>query len=159
HAMAHCPLCAERPSKRYCPAKETKICSTCCGSKREIEIDCPSTCSYLQAGRNYEVDRRVPDPQLAARIRAFDNDFIRQYNFSIEALSLAVAEERTVSVWLMDVDVIEVLEALSETMKTLSNGIYYERLPEGNVRSALFHRLKRILEELMRSDSPGSNSP
>ena len=121
--MARCPLCSGRSGKRYCPAKESQICAICCGSKREIEIDCPSSCVHLQAGRSYEAEKRVPDTQLAAEVEKYDNEFVYRFSPILDAISKSVAEERLNSPWLVDNDVIEVYQSLSSTMKTLSGGI------------------------------------
>ena len=153
--MGMCPLCSERAGKRYCPAKDFEICAVCCGSKREVEIDCPSHCAYLKASRSYEAEkeRRIPDPELASRVRRFDNSFVERNHPVMDAVCMAVAEERPNSPWLRDTDVIDVYKALVATMKTLSSGIYYESLPEGAVRISLFRRLKALLDELMQPDS------
>ena len=148
--MARCPLCSERTGKRYCPAKGAQICSQCCGEKREIEIDCPGSCPYLQAGGSYEAEKRVPDPELAAKIRKYDDDFLYRFAPILNAISRSVLEERQESPWLVDNDVREVYQSLSATMKTLSSGIYYESLPDGPVRISLFRRLKTLLDELMQ---------
>ena len=147
--MARCPLCTERSAKRFCPAKQTVICAVCCGTKREVEIDCPSSCAHLQAGRSYESERKPLDPQLAARARHFGEGFVNQYGPVLDGLSRAVADERLASPWLVDMDVAEVYKSLATTMKTLSSGIYYESLPEGAIRLSLFRRLKSILDTLM----------
>ena len=117
--MARCPLCSERSAKRYCPAKASQICPICCGSKREVEIDCPSTCPHLKSGREYEAGKRPPDPGLAARVQHFDNDFLGQFSPVLDRLSRAVVIERQSSPWLVDNDVVEVYKALTVTMKTL----------------------------------------
>jgi hypothetical protein len=147
--MATCPLCSERPGKRYCPAKDERICTVCCGTKREVEIDCPSSCTYLKASRSYESERPIPDPEVAARVHQFDARFVEQFHPLLDLLTLAIAEERQGSAWLVDNDVIEVLKALKSTLHTLSSGIYYESLPDGPIRQALFRRLKEILDQLM----------
>ena len=42
-------------------------------------------------------------------------------------------------------------QTLIATLKTLSTGLYYETLPEGGpVASALFRRIKSLLDELMK---------
>ena len=156
--MATCPLCSERAAKRYCPAKDTKICAVCCGTKREIEIDCPSSCSYLKASRSYESEKPIPDPEVAAKAQQFGADFVAQHHALLDILTLAIVEERMNSDWLVDNDVIEVLKALKATMKTLSGGIYYEALPEGPIRQALFRRVKEILDHLMEVD-PAADRP
>jgi hypothetical protein len=154
--MARCSLCSERPGKRYCPAKESQICAICCGSKREIDIDCPSFCVHLQAGRLYEAEKRVPDPQLAAEVGKYDNTFVHRFSLILDTISKSVAEERLNSPWLVDNDVIEVYKSLNSTMKTLSSGVYYESLPDGPVRISLFRRLKALLDQMMQ---PGADRP
>ncbi len=150
--MATCPLCSQRSGKRFCPAKDTKICGVCCGQKREIEIDCPSACPYLKASRSYESEKPIPDPEVAAKARDLDPEFIEQFHPVLDGLTLAILEERANSSWLVDNDVIEALKALIATLNTLSSGIYYESLPDGPIRISLFRRLKELLDELMKAD-------
>jgi hypothetical protein len=148
--MAACPLCSTRTAKRYCPAKGEKICPVCCGEKREVEIYCPSDCSYLRAGRDYESDKRSPDTALQARSRDFTDAWLYRFTPILDVISRAVIAERLKSQWLVDNDVIEVFKALAATMRTLSSGIYYESLPEGPLRQSLFHKVKEVLDELMQ---------
>ncbi len=148
--MPTCPLCADRSAKRFCPAKEDQICAVCCATKREIEIDCPSDCTHLKAGRSYEAEKRAPDPELAAKLHKFDNAFLREYSGVLDVVSRAVAFEYMDSQWLVDNDVIEVYQAMAATMKTLSGGIHYENQPDGPVRQSLFRRVRALLDELMQ---------
>jgi hypothetical protein len=156
--MARCPLCSERPGKRYCPAKGDQICAVCCGTKREVEIDCPSSCPHLIAGRSYEAEKRIPDPELATRVEKYSNDFVYRYSPVLDAISRAVVEERVQSPWLVDNDVVDVYKSLTATMKTLSSGIYYESLPEGSARITLFKRLKAKIDDLMQP-APNADRP
>src|SRR5262245_37093363 len=156
--MATCPLCTTRTGKRYCPAKDTHICAVCCGTKREIEIDCPSSCNYLKASRSYEAEKPILDAEVIAKIRKYDNSFINRYHHVLDVINKTVVEERMSSPWLVDNDVVEVYKALAATMKTLSSGIYYESLPEGPVRLSLFRRLKDAFDVLMKPD-PASEHP
>ena len=150
--MATCPLCSARSGKRYCPAKATQICAVCCGTKREIEIDCPSSCVYLKASRSYEAEKPVIDAELMAKMQKYDDSFVERYHHVLAAINGTVVEERLSSPWLVDNDVIEVYKALTLTMRTLSSGIYYESLPEGPLRLSLFRRLKDVFDELMKPD-------
>jgi hypothetical protein len=106
----------------------------------------------LKASRSYESEKPIPDPEVASRAQQFGEDFVVQHHVPLDLLTLAIVEERMNSVWLVDNDVIEVLKALRATLKTLSSGIYYEALPEGPIRQALFRRLKEILDQLMEVD-------
>ena len=49
-----CPICEKRKAERFCPAKGEKICAICCGTYREVTIDCPADCSHLIAAHRYE---------------------------------------------------------------------------------------------------------
>jgi hypothetical protein len=153
--MATCPLCSDRPGKRYCPAIAEQICAVCCGTKREIEIDCPSSCSYLKASRSYESEKPIPDPEVAAKGQNYDERFVERYHQVLDALTAAVVEEHMNSKWLVDNDVIEVYKQLNATMKTLSSGIYYESLPENPDRRSLYRRLKSLLDEMMEPEPGG----
>lgn len=156
--MANCPLCSSRAGKRYCPAIAEQICAVCCGTKREIEIDCPSSCSYLKASRSYESEKPLPDPEVASKVHNYDARFMERYNLILDSLTRATVEEHLASRELVDNDVVETLKALAATMKTLSSGIYYESLPNGVARLSLFRRLKTLLDELMQPDPSAARS-
>jgi hypothetical protein len=102
------------------------------------------------AGRVYESDRRIPDPQLESAVQKFDKSFTYRHTPVLNAVCLAICDERTAAPWLLDTDVIEVLKDLAKTMKTLSSGIYYESLPESVVQVSLFHRLKQVFDGFMQ---------
>src|SRR2546425_754335 len=153
--MATCPLCSSRSGKRYCPAIAEQICAVCCGTKREIEIDCPSSCPYLKASRSYESEKPMPDPEIASKVHHYDETFVERYHQVLDVLSCSVVEEHMNSKWLVDSDVLEVYKRLNTTMKTLSSGIYYESLPDSPVRLSLYRRLKALLDEVMESDPSG----
>ena len=152
--MAKCPLCSQRAAKRHCPAKAGKICSICCGTKREVEIDCPGDCVYLRKGRSFESSRehrhdaRQPTPQ-------FNQQFLYRNTGTINRVAQAILEERDRAPGMVDQDVRSALDALRATMKTLSSGIHYETLPEGSVASmGLYRRIKSALEQLMQPQGP-----
>jgi len=107
------------------------------------------------AGRAYEGDSRVPDPELAAAVQGFDKNFIYRHSPVLNRVCLAVFDERAVSPWLVDNDVIEVFKGLASTMKTLSSGIYYETLPESAIQISLFRRLKELLDGFMQPQPQG----
>jgi hypothetical protein len=148
--MSACPLCSERPAKRFCPAKGERICAVCCGTKREVEIYCPGDCTYLVAAQSYEAEKRVPDPELASKAHRFDSEFLYKFSPVIDTVCRAVVTERTQSQSLVDNDVIDAYKALSVTLKTLESGIHYESLPDSPTQQALFHRLKTMFNQMMQ---------
>ena len=46
-----CAICEVRKEKRFCPAVHDRICPRCCGTEREVTLDCPSECVFLQQAR------------------------------------------------------------------------------------------------------------
>ncbi len=57
--MAKCVTSGERKGNRLCPAIHGNICSSCCGTRRQKEIECPASCDYLMKGTAYRLDREV----------------------------------------------------------------------------------------------------
>lgn len=143
-----CPLCEVRRAKRFCPAKLSQICPLCCGTKREVEIDCPADCIYLQSGRQYESGKK-PKKRL-------DESFTeRLWNQSFQSRNF----ETLVGLWsatkniysqvpeLVDTDVREVLSRLIQTYQTQEGGIYYDHLPETLTQKTLYSSLKSFFED------------
>ena len=52
-----CPICNLRKEKRFCLALHDRICAQCCGEQREVTLECPSECPYLQQARQHEKPR------------------------------------------------------------------------------------------------------
>ena len=79
-----------------------------------MEIDCPSSCPHLIAGRSYEAEKRIPDAELVHKVEKYSNDFVYRYAPILDAISRSVVEERLQSPWLVDNDVVEVYKSLSD---------------------------------------------
>ena len=60
-----CALCRTRKEKRFCPAVHDRICAVCCGTEREVSLDCPGDCPYLQQARTHEKPRSVQELNAA----------------------------------------------------------------------------------------------
>ena len=152
---AKCPLCNTRAAKRSCPAKATKICPVCCGTKREVEIDCPSDCTYLKTGRSFESERR-PARRVPRAGRQFDEQFLYRYAPMIATLARVIIEERIRTPNVVDQDATEAYQALKSTLNTLSSGLYYETTPENNVvATALFEQMKAAFDQMMQAQEGG----
>jgi hypothetical protein len=61
-----CVICEIRKEKRFCPAVHGRICPQCCGEQREVTLDCPSDCPYLQQARQHEKPRPAGDFDAAS---------------------------------------------------------------------------------------------
>src|SRR6185436_14797272 len=51
--LVMCPLCGARRARRGCPALAKEICAVCCGTKRLVQIQCPSDCTWLASAREH----------------------------------------------------------------------------------------------------------
>ena len=146
-----CPICEKRPPKRFCPAKAEVICAVCCGTEREVTIDCPSDCRYLVASRQHDFERQEVDktkiPFPDARIPA---SFVTEHEGLLLALSYSLCASARDHRVVADADVLAVLRALADTYKTLSGGIYYEKAPDLRVHREIYDALKAAIEEFKK---------
>ena len=149
-----CPICEKRKAKRFCPAKAESICSVCCGTEREVSIDCPSDCAYLAASRQYDYERREIDraklPFPGTKINAA---FLESHeNLLLELAYVICLYAREHSV-LVDSDVIASIQSLAETYQTLSTGIYYEKPPDYRIQRELYDNLKDAVKDYRRKEA------
>jgi hypothetical protein len=149
-----CPICQKRKAKRFCPAKATNICSVCCGTEREVTIDCPSDCPYLVASRQHDSARRETDwsnvPFSETRI---ESAFVVDHQNLLAALSYAICRYARDNRRLVDTDVVAALQALAEAYRTLSSGIYYEKAPAYALQRGLYDALKAALENFKKLEA------
>lgn len=140
-----CPLCESRQPKRFCPAKGVDICSVCCGAKREVEIDCPSDCVYLQSGRQYESRKSIlPDRATDRTERLWEDEFILNHTGIFLEMWESIHDIRERYPEIVDADLQAALESLIQTYQTLDKGIYYETLPLGTVPKEIYVALKSV---------------
>ena len=142
-----CLLCESRKAKRFCPAKAGQICAVCCGAKREVEIDCPSDCAYLHAGREYEsskLARTTLPPRRTERL--WEPSFLRAHYPLMMGVSQVITAVRRSSPELADSDVQATFDSLLQTFNTLDKGIYYDFAPERLIQKELYLALKRFLD-------------
>ena len=130
-----CAICSVRKEKRFCPAVHGKICAQCCGEQREVTLDCPSDCPYLQQAREHEkpatagdLDHDVLFPQVE-----ISQQFLYDREHLILGLSFALAKSARANRDLRDRDLIAVLSSLAKSYETLvKSSLIYEQ-PTANV--------------------------
>ncbi len=145
-----CTLCEVRKGKRFCPAVHGKICPQCCGEQREVTLDCPSDCVYLQQAREHEkprpmgeVDRASLFPEVEIR-----NEFLYQREHLLMGLTFALARAARTDRALLDRDLIAALTSLARTQATLVNsGLHYEAATASPVQQAVSAEVQKMLTE------------
>jgi hypothetical protein len=154
-----CPICEKRKAARFCPAKGEKICAVCCGTEREVTIDCPSDCSYLVAAHRYEDEHRrslpADTPLLDEKI---PQDIVYTHQQLMAALAFSIAKFCVVQPATVDADVLAAIQALAQTYKTLSSGIIYEKPPDAALPRELYAALIALISELKRQQAERASS-
>jgi hypothetical protein len=155
-----CPMCEKRKATRFCPVKGEKICAVCCGTEREVTIDCPSDCSYLLAAHRYEDEhqRSLPagTPLLDEKI---PQDIVYTHQQLMAALGFSIAKFCAVQPAAVDGDVLAAIQALAQTYKTLSSGIIYEKPPDAPLPRELYAALIALISEVKKQQAERSGAP
>lgn len=156
-----CPICEKRPPKRWCPAKSDRICAVCCGTEREVTIDCPSDCQFLIATRRYEAEHRKPVPpgEVPYPEARLSQDLVHEFRPVISGLSFTVVKFAKEHPALDDSDATAALTALAETQRTLGSGIYYEKPPESALRQSLYTSLVEFIQAWRAEEAQRAGFP
>ena len=143
----NCTLCETRKEKRFCPALHARICAACCGTHRELILDCPSDCSYLKQAREY--DRFRPelfeDERWFAHVQV-EEDLLDAHPVLLEDLVESITQSALRNRSLRDRDVIEALTALVRSFETRANsGLHYEPTLPSLAQQALIQELREVI--------------
>jgi hypothetical protein len=149
-----CAICGKRKATRFCPAKAEKICAVCCGTEREVTIDCPVDCSYLIAAHRYEGEhqRQLPSDTPLMDVTV-PSDLMHTHQQLMAALAFTVAKFCASHQTATDTDVLAALQSLADTFKTLTTGIYYEKQPDTPLPRELYAALTAFVSELKQQET------
>jgi hypothetical protein len=147
-----CPLCGNRRARRGCPAVGQQICAVCCGTKRLVEINCPSDCVWLASAREHPPAAAVRQQQRdRSLLMPLMLDFTeRQAELFLLVASFIVRYEPPELHPLFDEDVAEGVGALASTFETASRGVIYEHRAASLPAERLSAALKPALAEVGR---------
>ena len=125
-----CAICQIRKEKRFCPAVHGRICPQCCGEQREVTLDCPSECPYLQQARAHERPRsseQIDPAGLFLEVEVSDH-FMYEKEHLLMGLTYALAKAARADHGLHDQDLIAALSVLARSYERLVNsGLHYEQ--------------------------------
>ncbi len=148
-----CVLCNQRSGKRYCPGVRGYICGPCCGTEREVSIECPFDCVYLQEAHRRELERAEPPTEVPYAGHEVPRDFVHEKEPFIGGLSHSLLRYAMNNPGMVDADAQATLDALVRTYETLSSGLVYETLPEGSLRVNLYRELQKFFEDWRKQES------
>jgi hypothetical protein len=160
-----CAICEERKEKRFCPAVHGKICPQCCGEQREVTLDCPSDCPYLQQAREHarahtglldETGQRHRRA-LLAEVEIPDIPITEQFLYASEELILgltfALAKSARADRALTDRDLIAALSSLAKSYQTLVNSsLVYEHSTTNVAHQAVAREVEIMVREFRAAE-------
>jgi len=150
-----CSICDLRKAKRFCPAVHGRICPQCCGEQREVTLDCPSDCVYLQQAREHEKPREVGDLDPAALLPQVEipDAFLYEHEHLIMGLSFALARRAHADRELHDSDLIAGTTALARSLERLANsGLHYEEPMQSPAQQAVAAELRNMVKEYREAE-------
>ena len=150
-----CAICEKHKEKRFCPAIHGRICPQCCGEQREVTLDCPSDCAYLQQAREHEKPRAMADWDQAALFLQVEvgDQFLYQHEHLIMGLTYALAKSVRAARGLKDSDLIAALTSLAKTCETLVNsGLHYETPLATAAQQAVAAEVQNLLKEYREAE-------
>jgi hypothetical protein len=144
-----CAICEIRKEKRFCPALHGRICPQCCGEQREVTLDCPSDCPYLQQAREHEKPRSAEQFDAASLFLQVEisDQFTYEREHLLMGLTYALAKAAHADRSLNDHALIATLSAMCTSYERLVNsGLHYEQ----PLTSAAQHAAAAQVEDMLK---------
>jgi hypothetical protein len=150
-----CAICEVRKEKRFCLAIHGRICPQCCGEQREVTLDCPSECAYLQQAREHEKPR--PALEFDRETLFFQVEVSEQFTYEREhllmGLSYALLKAAQADRSLHDGDLISALSAMCTNYERLANsGLHYEEPLTSGARHAVAAQVQEMLKHFREAE-------
>jgi hypothetical protein len=150
-----CAICDKRKEKRFCPAVHGRICPQCCGEQREVTLDCPSECIYLQQAREHEKPRAIEEldqSELFPKVE-ISQQFLYAQEHLILGLSYALAKSAQADRTLRDSNLISVLSAVAHNYETLAgSGLHYEVPMTNLAHQAVASEVQKMVKEYREAE-------
>jgi hypothetical protein len=150
-----CVICEKRKEKRFCLAVHGRICPQCCGEQREVTLDCPRECVYLQQAREHEKPRQLEELDRSALFPQIEipEKFVYEHEHLMMGLSYALFKSADNAHSLMDADLISALSSLVASYETLVNsGLHYEAPIASMGRQAVAAEVQKMVKEFREAE-------
>jgi hypothetical protein len=142
-----CAICRTRRPRRFCPGVRGEICSLCCGTEREVTVECPLDCEFLREGRRHEKPAARDATAFPNRDIQVSEKLLRANEHLLAFLSLTIFQTAMRVPGVVDHDVLEALDGLVRTYRTLSSGVYYESRPDNLLAGSIYGAVQGALAE------------
>jgi hypothetical protein len=150
-----CAICNKRTEKRFCPAVHGRICPQCCGEQREVTLDCPSECVYLQQAREHEKPRPIEELDQSALFPKIEigQQFFYEQEHLILGLSYALAKSAQANSAIRDSDLISALSALAQSYEiSAGSGLHYETPVTNLAHQAIASEVQKMVKEYREAE-------
>jgi hypothetical protein len=153
--LLSCVICEIRKEKRFCPAVHGRICPQCCGEQREVTLDCPSDCPYLQQARAHEKAR--PAEEIGAGELFLQVEVPEQFMYEKEhllmGLTYALAKAARTDHSLNDQDLISALKMMANRQeRLLASGLHYEPPLTSEARRKVALEVETMVQEYRKAE-------
>jgi hypothetical protein len=150
-----CAICEIRKEKRFCPAIHGRICPQCCGEQREVTLDCPSDCPYLQQAREHEKPRAADQFDAASLFLQVEisEQFTYEREHLLMGLSYALAKAAKADRTLNDRDLMAALSAMCTSQERLLNsGLHYDQPLTSTGQHAVAAQVEEMLKQFREAE-------
>jgi hypothetical protein len=151
-----CAICQNRKEKRVCPALASRICAPCCGEQREVTLDCPADCAYLQQARQNETPRTAEEMQSEELFRnvAVPPQFRYRFEPLIAGLLFTLARMASAHKNWHDRDVISALTDIARDRERQSrSGLIYQEASPSPINDLLRVELERMIADYRKLEA------
>jgi hypothetical protein len=148
-----CAICQIRRPRRFCPGVRGDICTICCGTEREVSVDCPLDCEYLREAHKHEKPTPLDAGAMPNRDVPVSEEFLADNQEFLVFLAQALGHAALSNPAITDFDIREALEAAIRTRRTLSSGLLYESLPANPLAAGLCRRLNEAIAEFHQKEA------
>jgi hypothetical protein len=150
-----CAICEIRKEKRFCPAVHGRICPQCCGEQREVTLDCPSDCPYLQQAREHEKARSAEEFDRASLFLQVEisERFTYEREHLLMGFTYALAQAAHADHTLNDQDLIAALSAMCSRQERLMNsGLHYDQPFTSGAQRAAAAQVEEMLKQFREAE-------
>jgi hypothetical protein len=132
-----------------------RICPQCCGEQREVTLDCPSDCAYLQQAREHEKPRAMESADPAALFLQVEvsDQFMYEREHLLMGLTFALAKAARADSSLNDRDLLAAVSALCASYQRLVNsGLHYEQPLTNAAQQRVAVEVENMLKEFREAE-------
>jgi hypothetical protein len=148
-----CAICQIRRPRRFCPGVRGDICTLCCGTEREVTVDCPLDCEYLRQAHRHEKAQPLSAEALPNQDLMLSRDTLDENEEFLTFVAQALARAALSNPAVVDLDIREALDATIRTHRTLQSGLVYASVPANPLAARLCSALDAAIDEFRRAEA------